>query len=477
VDRAASLDGETALHGYDPADVFDEAFTSDGTPRAHYVQMLEALAECDLSKLAHGVERDRRRLGVEFSTGDAPRPFPIDPVPRIIDSREWRLIDRGLAQRARALNEFIADAYDERRIVDAGRIPARVLDSAELDEPMATPIALRGGVHAGVAGFDLVRDASGTLEVLEDNLRTPSGATYAAAAREIIDSRLPVPPPENRAPLQIAELLGETLRCAYPEGARDPVVVLLSDGPQNSAWWEHTQLAGEMDIPLVTPDDVEGRRGRICARDSGGRSFPVDVVYRRTDEDRLRDGDGRLTWVGELLFEPLRRGTVACVNAFGSGLGDDKLVHAYVEEMVRFYLGEEPLIASVPTYDVGEPSLREQVLERIEELVVKPRRGSGGHGVIVCPHASREDRELAARRVRRRPEAYVAQETITLSTHPTVVDGRLEPRHVDLRPFVFTSENQTRVLAGGLTRVALDRGALVVNSSMNGGGKDTWMLT
>jgi carboxylate-amine ligase len=184
-----------------------------------------------------------------------------------------------------------------------------------------------------------------------------------------------------------------------------------------------------------------------------------------------------LTWLGELLLEPLRRGTVACVNAFGNGLADDKLVHAYVGEMVSFYLGEEPLVRSVHTYDPGEPAVREEVLERIGELVVKPRNGSGGAGVIVCPHASAEDVELAARLVGTKPEAFVVQDTIELSTHPTVVDGALEPRHVDLRPFVFSTPSGATVLAGGLTRVALGRGALVVNSSMNGGGKDTWMLT
>jgi uncharacterized circularly permuted ATP-grasp superfamily protein len=251
--------------------------------------------------------------------------------------------------------------------------------------------------------------------------------------------------------------------------------VVLSDGSANSAWYEHARIARELSIPLVTPADLDSRGGRLTAV-VDGRRLPVDVVYRRTDEDRLMGEGGELTAVGAVLLEPLRAGTLACVNGFGTGVADDKLVHAYVEEMVRFYLHEEPLLPSVQTYDPADPNDRAEVLERIDELVVKPRTGHGGHGVVVGPHARAEDRRRVADAIRERPEDYVAQETIMLSRHPTVIDGRLEARHVDLRPFVFMTPDGGRVLPGGLTRVALDRGALVVNSSQRGGGKDTWVL-
>jgi uncharacterized circularly permuted ATP-grasp superfamily protein len=465
------------LAPYDfPAHAFDEAFSAPHEVRAQYRDVVAALYGCDLRELSRVLADDVAAAGMEFRTGGEGKPFPIDPVPRIVEGDEWHALERGLAQRAEALNTFMADICRERRIVAAGVMPARVLDSAEMAEPDMAAVAPASGVHAAVCGFDVVRGAGGELRVLEDNLRTPSGLAYVEAARTILDERLPFAAPGERAPLRIAELLGEALRGAAPPGAGgDPSLVLLSDGPANSAWWEHRRLARALDIPLVAPRDIELRRGRICAWD-GRRSLEVDVIYRRTDEDRLRDRALRPTWLGALLLEPLRHGRIACVNAFGNGVADDKLVHAYVEDMVRFYLGEEPAIRSVATFDPGEPAARAEVLERIDDLVVKPRNGSGGTGVIVCPHATPEDRALAARLIATRPESFVAQETISISTHPTAVGATLEPRHVDLRPFAFCTPSGGRVMCGGLTRVALDRGALVVNSSMNGGGKDTWML-
>ncbi len=249
--------------------------------------------------------------------------------------------------------------------------------------------------------------------------------------------------------------------------------MLLSDGPANTAWYEHRRIATELGIPLVTLGDLDASRGRLHAL-IDGRRRPVDVVYRRTDEDRMTDEHGRLTSVGAALYEPLRAGTLTCVNGFGTGVADDKLVHAYVEEMIGFYLHEAPLLPSVHTYDL-DSSLTE-VLDRLDELVVKPRTGHGGHGVVVGPHADVADLRKVAQAIRRDPHDYVAQDTIMLSRHPTVIDGRLEPRHVDLRPFVFLTPDAAAVAPGGLTRVALERGALVVNSSQRGGGKDTWVL-
>jgi carboxylate-amine ligase len=270
-------------------------------------------------------------------------------------------------------------------------------------------------------------------------------------------------------------MLGDALRAAAPAGGGDPSVVVLSDGPANSAWFEHETIARRLDVPLVGIADLEPRAGRLYAR-VGAQVRPVDVLYRRTDEDRLADERGRPTPLAEALLDPLRRGTLTCFNAFGAGLADDKLVHAYVEEMVRFYLGEEPLVESVPTYDLGEPDVLADALERLDDLVVKPRTGFGGHGVVIVRHATREDRDLVERAIRAAPTRFIAQETIALSRHPTVCGGQLEPRHVDLRPFVLTAGDDAHVIPGGLTRVAFDAGALVVNSSQNGGGKDTWVL-
>jgi uncharacterized circularly permuted ATP-grasp superfamily protein len=465
------------LDGYDAGESFDEAFATPVDVRIHYDSVLEGLAGCDLAALRADVTRKVAGRGMTFLTGGSPRPLFLDLVPRVFTSAEWELLEAGLAQRARALNEFIADVHGERRMVAAGRIPERVLESAERGEPDMRRLEAPPVVCAGVIGFDVVRDADGELRVLEDNLRTPSGSAYAAVARDILDEVLPFEPPARRGGPSPAALLAQTLRAAALHEDDDPCIVVLSDGPRNSAWWEHRRLARALGVPLVTPGQLELRGGRVHARLGDGlRIRPVDVVYRRTDETRLRDGSGALTWLGEAFLEPMRRGTVACVNSFGAGVADDKLVHAYVEEMTRFYLGEEPLLRSVPTYDPGDPSVRSDILARIDELVVKPRDGFGGAGVIVCPHASEPDRERAARLIRTRPEAYVAQETICLSTHPTVSGSSLEPRHVDLRSFAFSTRGEARVLTGGLTRVALGAGALVVNSSQNGGAKDTWVL-
>ena len=248
--------------------------------------------------------------------------------------------------------------------------------------------------------------------------------------------------------------------------------MILSDGPANAAWWEHREIGRRLWIPVVGPPDVLVRQGRLHARLGEGRTRQIDVVYRRTDEDALRDRDGRATWLADLLLAPVRRGTLAVVNPFGAGLADDKLVHAYVEEMVRFYLGEEPLLRSVRTLDLSDDLVREEALASLEKLVVKPRGGYGGAGVVVCRASSADDLGNLAGEIERAPRDYIAQETVNLSTHPTVCDGRLEPRHVDLRPFVFGGGE---VAPAALTRVALGAGEMVVNSSRGGGAKDTWL--
>ena len=464
------------MHPALTATAADEAFTPEGEVRPAYRDVIEALAGAELDDLARSVAEGADREGIVFRGEVGEERFRLDPVPRVIERDEWEALARGIAQRVRGLNAFLADAYGERRIVAAGRVPSRVIDGAVRFEPEACDVAVPGGIHIAVAGLDIVRTATGELQVLEDNVRTPSGGAYAEGARRVVDEAFPGELPPRIDEPQLGELLGEALRACAPDGRGDPSIVVLSDGPSNSAWWEHCRLAAALGVPVVTGADLETRGGRVVARPGpDGRALPVDVVYRRTDEDRLRDERGRPTWLAELLLDPCRRGRLACVNAFGTGIADDKLVHAYVEEMVRFYLGEEPEVRSVPSHDPGEPSAREGILERMHDLVVKPRDGSGGDGVVVCAHAREADRRRAAELIRTQPEHHVAQETVVFSTHPTVVDGALAPRHIDLRPFGFATAEGVGAWPG-LTRVAFDEGALVVNSSQNGGGKATWVL-
>ena len=446
----------------------DEAFASEGSPRPHFRPVIEQLEDHDLDRLASAADEAIRERGAYFGANDA---FAVDPVPRAIAGDEWRALEAGLAQRMRALNAFLEDVYGERRIVSAGVIPARVIESADHYERWMAGVRVAGPWIA-VAGLDVVRDASGRFMVLEDNVRTPSGLAYAEVARAVVGELLD--PPGGDAFTTAYEALGAALRAAAPAGVDDPFVVLLSDGESNSAWFEHRRISTRLGIPIVTLPELDIRDGHVWTDVDGSRRR-VDVVYRRTDVDCLHDPVGRPTRMAALLG-PLRRGCVGIANVPGTGVADDKLVHAYVEHMVRFYLGEEPLVPSVPTYDLAEPSTLGYVLGRLDELVVKPRSDYGGRGVVVGPHARRHDLDQVARMIAARPDRFIAQETIPLSRHPTVCDGRFEPRHVDLRAFVLTSGEHVHVVPGGLTRVALSPGALVVNSSQNGGGKDTWVV-
>jgi uncharacterized circularly permuted ATP-grasp superfamily protein len=472
----AVTEGGSILEGYASPGAWDEAVGPDGEPRAHYDAVFDALAGRDLTSLAEAVRGEMVAAGCDFGSDEGPQPFIVDPVPRIIDGEEWDAVSAGLAQRLDALNAFIADVYGERRIVAEGVLPQRVLDSADHVEPRLAGVEPRNGAWATVAGLDLVRGADGVLRVLEDNLRTPSGVAYAMGARQAVDRRanLAAGGRDEFAPAALGALR-QALVAAAPEGVDEPALVLLSDGAGNSAWWEHRTLGGRLGIPIVTLAHLEHHRGGLARRDEDGELQRVDVVYRRTDEDRLSDDDGELTRVGAALYEPWRAGRIGVCNAFGTGVADDKLVHAYVEEMVRFYLGEEPALASVGTYDMGDPAQCEEALARANELVIKPRASYGGLGVIIGPLTTKQLLLETTEAVRAAPEGFVAQETVMLSTHPTVIDGVLRARHVDLRPFAYSGEGVS-VPPGGLTRVAFGAGALIVNSSQNGGAKDTWVM-
>jgi uncharacterized circularly permuted ATP-grasp superfamily protein len=474
-----SESADDLLAGYPVSEgIFDEAFAADGSPRAHARPGLEAVARAEPASLTRRIGRSLKRAGVRFSSMEGDLEFYVDPVPRVISAADWEPVKRGLAQRVRALNAFVADAYGDQRIVAEGVLPPDVIRSADYYEPEMRGIKPPSGVWIGVAGLDVVRDHKGEWLVLEDNTRTPSGFAYLHATRRALLEHIDVPPGATPRPLDgEIDLLTDALRAAAPESARGhraPQAIVLTDGEHNSAYWEHAWLSRQLAIPLAEPDELELRGGHLWLRARGLREpRRVDVVYRRTNADRL-DSD-----VGRLLIEPIRRGVLALVNQYGTGVADDKLTHAYVEHMIRFYVGEEPVLRSVPTYDLAQPEQLEEALDIFDTLVLKPRAGHGGVGVLIAPRSTREEIEATRALVRADPGAWIAQRMVMLSTHPTVVEGgRLAPRHIDLRPFVFLGEGATpRVLPGGLTRVARSEGALIVNSSQNGGAKDTWVLS
>ena len=458
-------------------DGYDEAWSSPQVPRPGYGEVMRALARFHRPALRARTRLHLSRGGVTFGSDAGATPFHVDPVPRVITAQEWAQLAPGIAQRVRALEAFVHDAYGERRIVEAGRSGARTIDEAEGYEPALRDRLPHGPVAIGVAGLDVVRDRDGTFLVLEDNLRTPSGFAYAAAARGAIE-REPLPAWSRRPFADEAfAALGQTLAAAVPPGGDPRSTIVLTEGPHANAYYEHAEVARRLGLALVTPAELAHDDGRLVRRARRGRILPVDVVYRRLDEDRMRDDDGRPTASAALLEGPWLSGRLGLVNAFGTGVADDKAIHAYVEEMIRFYLGEQPLLSSVRTLDLLDPDQRRRALEDIDSLVVKPRHGHGGHGVVICAHASAEDVARVVEDIEREPGRYVAQETIALSRHPTIQDdGTLAPRHIDLRPFAFATPDGVTVPAGGLTRVALEEGALVVNSSQDGGGKDTWVL-
>lgn len=450
---------------------FDEAFAPTGVPRTPYAELIDALARQDLVVLRERVRSSVASLGLSFGPG---RALAVDPVPRLIDAVEWRALEPGLLQRARALNAFLADTYGGQRIFDAGVVPRSLLESSNGYEPRMNGLLDPSLPAATVAGLDLIRDADGTLLVLEDNLRMPSGSIYAIAVREAIEPALE--PAHAPRPLDgYVTALGDALRAAAADERGEASVAILSDGPESSAYYEHRRLGRELGIPVVQPRQLETERGRLFARIARRRT-QLDVLYRRTDEDRLSTADGGLTALGELLMPALESGRLRCVNAFGSGVADDKLAHAYAERMIEFYLGERPLLRSVPSFDLSDEADRETALERLDELVLKPRDGFGGQGVTIMPRATAPQRRRAIGLLRRRPEQFIAQETIQLSSHPTVCGGRLRPRRVDLRPFVVSSPAKATAMTGGLTRYARGAGEMVVNSSRGGGCKDTWVL-
>ncbi|HYC04071.1 MAG TPA: circularly permuted type 2 ATP-grasp protein [Azospirillaceae bacterium] len=424
-----------------------------------------------------------RRVGITFAVytegGDPERLIPFDIIPRILDRGEWDFLQRGLEQRVKALNAFLADVYGGREILRAGKVPEALVLHNEGFRPEMQGFTPPGGAYTHVAGIDLVRTGPDEFYVLEDNCRTPSGVSYMLENREAMLRLFPDLCSRHRvAPVShYPQELLETLKSVAPPACKgEPTVVLLTPGSYNSAYYEHSFLADEMGVELVEGPDLFVEDGFVFMRTTQG-PMRVDVVYRRIDDDYLDPltfrPDSALGVPG--LFAAYRSGTVTLANAVGTGIADDKAVYPYVPDMVRFYLGEEPILANVPTHICARPDELKYVLEHLDELVVKEARGSGGYGMLVGPHASAAEREEFARRLKARPADYIAQPTLSLSTCPTFVAQGIAPRHVDLRPFVLNGR-EIRIVPGGLTRVALKEGSLVVNSSQGGGTKDTWVL-
>lgn len=423
----------------------------------------------DADELTREVNRLLAERGVEFG-GDDAHAFRADPVPRLLERAEWDELAAGLRQRVRALEAFLDDVYGERRVVADGVVPAHVVEGSPYLEQDLFGVRPVGGARISVAGLDVVRGDDGRLRVLEDNVRTPSGLAYAIAVSDAVAEVRGVPEPPSGLAREVPGALRRCLEETAPDV--DGELVLLSDGPESSAYYEHRRLAELADLVLVVTDDLRRRGDQVTLAD--GRR--VRAVYRRTDSDALRDRQGRPTRLAELLLEPLRAGTVGLANWFGTGVADDKSVYAYVGDLIRHLLGEEPILPSVRTWRLDDPGILEEVLDRLEELVVKPRDGAGGAGVVVGPVADAAELQRARSALRDDPGRWIVQEVVSLSSQPTVIDGRLQPRHVDLRPFAFHDGHEVTIPTGGLTRVALEEGDMVVNSSRDGGGKATWVI-
>ncbi|WP_229715630.1 carboxylate--amine ligase/circularly permuted type 2 ATP-grasp protein [Mangrovihabitans endophyticus] len=474
-------DGQTVPAGLTPyAADGDEAFPSGEVLSAYrgIVDVLAALGPAGLRRREDAKDDEQRARGITFSVAGeaATRLFPFDLVPRVVPAEDWTQLQTGLVQRVRALDAFVNDVYGARQVVKDGVVPDWVIDNSPELRPSGALMS-RHGVRAQVAGVDLVRDGDGRWCVLEDNLRVPSGIAYAMQNRRLTRSVLPeLPRPDDLISVEStpALLKRALVEAAGPAAGDDPAVVVLSQGPDDSAWFEHRMLAEEMGVPLVRSTDLLVDGGRVHRLQHGKKS-PVDVIYLRMGEDSLvhsPGGDGMP--LGPSLVTALHSDAVVLANALGNGIGDDKAVYAYVHDLIEYYLGEKPLLADVPTYLCGIPDQRAEVLDRLHELVCKPVDGYGGDRIVIGPHASAEDLAAVRRQIDAAPHRWVAQEVVNLSTHPVFDGHQLAPRHVDLRAFVFTGTTST-VAPAALTRVA-PAGSMIVNSSRGGGSKDTWLM-
>jgi uncharacterized circularly permuted ATP-grasp superfamily protein len=477
---------EVKFEGYQTEGFHDEMFDAEGQarPEAHLLlETIQSLEEGQLLRCQRAAERLLLQMGITFNVyGDsagAERIFPFDMIPRIVRGEEWDRIEIGLKQRIHTLNEFIDDIYHGQRILKDKIIPEEIIHSAAFYRPQCQGINPPQRVWCHITGTDLVRHSDGQIYVLEDNLRVPSGVSYVLENRDLMKRTFP----RVFEGLQVRPVDGypgkllETLEAIAPPGAAEkPTVVLLTPGIYNSAYFEHSFLAQQMGIQLVEGGDLAVQDNVVWMRTTKGLRR-VDVIYRRIDDDFLDPhafrADSLLGVPG--LLKAYRAGNVALANAPGNGVADDKVVYAYVPKMIRYYLNEDPILPNVPTYLCWQDQDRQHVLKNLDKLVVKAANESGGYGMLVGPQSTVQQREEFAAKIEANPRNYIAQPTLALSRVPTLVDNHFEGRHVDLRPYILYGK-EIHVLPGGLTRVALRKGSLVVNSSQGGGSKDTWVL-
>ena len=467
---------------------FDEMHDADGSVRPAYSGYSEWFGEQPadlLRRKSTEAEAFFRRTGITFNvygSEDAEeRLIPFDMVPRIITAHQWRRLSRGIEQRVRALNAFLHDLYHRQEIVRAGRLPARLLEKNPAFLPQMVGFTPPGGVYTHIVGIDLVRTGEDDFMVLEDNARTPSGVSYMLENRETMMAMFP----ELFTRVRVREVsdyprrLARSLAGCLPPAARghQPVVAVLTPGIYNSAYFEHAFLADQMGAELVEGSDLRIENGRITMRTTRGYE-PIDVLYRRVDDEFLDpltfNPDSMLGVSG--IMDVYRAGGITIANAPGTGIADDKAIYSFMPEIVEFYTGEKPILPNVPTWRCSEPDALKYVLEHLAELVVKEVHGSGGYGMLIGPTSTKKEIAAFAAKLAARPANYIAQPTLSLSTVPILGRGGLSPRHVDLRPFVLMSPGAIDITPGGLTRVALKKGSLVVNSSQGGGTKDSWVL-
>ncbi len=473
-----SYNGEAAAAG-----AWDEMFEGPGKPREAYEGVFAALQPLKRSEMRFQAEHLARvftERGVTFSLGGEERPFPLDLIPRIVDAHEWEVLRKGVAQRVRALEAFLADVYDgEGSIFDDGVVPRRLVTTSSHFHREAVGFSPPNGVRVHVAGIDVVRDENGRFVVLEDNVRIPSGVSYVIENRRAMTQTMPGLFADQRVhPVDgYPEQLLRALKAAAPHGVKDPVVAVLTPGVFNSAYFEHALLARLMGVELVEGRDLVVSGNEVRMRTTSGEE-PVHVIYRRVDDEFLDPlhfrADSVIGCPG--IMNAARAGMVTLANAVGNGIADDKLVYTYVPDMIDYYLSEKPILDNVETHRLDDREVLADVVEHLDELVVKPTDGSGGKGIVIGPRASERELVRLRRQIEHDPRGWIAQRPVMLSTSPTFVGDGPAPRHIDLRPFAVHDGNEVWLLPGGLTRVALPEGQLVVNSSQGGGSKDTWVL-
>ena len=470
---------------YKTEDFFDELFVSDGIPREEALPLIQRIGELPKSEIMRrqkAAESALRQLGITFTVygerSGTERIFPFDILPRIVPSSDWKTIESGLRQRIEAINLFIDDVYHDQKILKDGIIPESIILSGKSYRPECAGLNPPNGIWCHITGTDLVRDSDGTFYILEDNLRCPSGVSYVLENRQVLKRTFPVL--FSSLPIQPVDdypnRLLDTLLHLAPKHLSNPNVVVLTPGVFNSAYFEHSFLAKQMGVELVEGSDLIVQDGFVHTKTTTGLQR-VDVIYRRIDDDFIDPlcfrKDSVLGVPG--LMQVYREGRVALANAPGSGVADDKAIYSYIPKIIKYYLDQDPILQNVPTYICAEQPEMDHVLANLDTMVVKAANESGGYGMLIGPHATQAEREDFGNKIRQDPRNYIGQPTLSLSRVPTIIDGEFKGRHVDLRPYILYGES-IYVIPGGLTRVALKEGSLVVNSSQGGGSKDTWVL-